>query len=153
MIIVQDFIVEPLAKHQIAEAYPLIREALPKLDLKSWTRLATRLADPKRAKRCGILAVRRGERHASGLLYYRKEQDLKFGATLVADHFIALDLFDSRPVLAALIAALESVALDLDCAAIRSVVHAKNPEVALELVSAGHSLEGATLYKTLSVRE
>jgi len=90
---------------------------------------------------------------ACGLLYYRKERDLKSGDILVADHFIALDLFDSRPVLAALIAALEKLAINLDCAAIRSVVHAKAPEVALELVSAGHTLEGATLYKTLSVRE
>ena len=150
----QDFIVEPLAKNQIAAAFPLIREALPRLDLKSWTRLANRLTDPRHARKRGVLAARRaGRPHASGLLYYRKEQDLKSGAILVANHFVALDPLDSRPVLAALIAALENLAFELDCAAIRSVVHTSAPEVAIELVSAGHQLEGATLYKSLSVRE
>jgi hypothetical protein len=148
---VQNFIVEPLAKDQIAAAFPLIREALPKLDIRSWTRLARDLTNPRRANRRGILAARRDQRrHASGLLYYRKERDLEDHAVLIADHFVALDLLDARPVAAALVTALERLARELGCSAIRSVVHASSPEVADELFSAGHSLEGATLYKTLT---
>jgi hypothetical protein len=148
---VQNFIVEPLAKDQIAAAFPLIREAMPSLDMRSWTRLARDLADPRRSRRRGILAARRDQRrHASGLLYYRKERDLECGAILIADHFVALDLLDARPVVAALIAALERLAVELRCSAIRSVVHASSADIAHELFSAGHYLEGATLYKTVS---
>lgn len=150
----QSFIVEPLAKHQIAAAFPLIREALPKLDITSWTRLARRVTDPRRARQHGILVARRAKRqHASGLLYYRRELDLQHGCILVADHFIAIDLLDPRPVLAALIEALERLAYNIECTAIRSVVHASSTEIAQELFSAGHYLEGATLWKTLTPQE
>jgi hypothetical protein len=149
-IIVQSFIVEPLAKHQIAATFPLIREALPKLDVAGWTRLARRLTDPRRAHERGILVARRNQRqHACGLFYYRKELDLQHGEILMADHFVAVDLLDPRPVVAALIEALEKLAYNLECAAIRSVVHASSSDIASELFSAGHYLEGATLWKTL----
>jgi hypothetical protein len=151
---VQSFIVEPLARHQIAATFPLIRETLPKLDIASWTRLARRVTDPRRARQHGILVARRDKRqHASGLFYYRRELDLQHGCILVADHFVAIDLLDPRPVLAALIEALERLAYTMECSAIRSVVHASSTEIAQELFSAGHYLEGATLWKTLTPQE
>ena len=147
---VQNFVVEPLAKDQIAAAYPLIREAVPSLDLPHWTRLARRLTEPRRAAQSGILVVRRRHRrHACGLFYYRKEQDLQYGTVLVANHFVALDLLDQRPVAMALVAALERLAQDLGCRAIRSVLHAGAADMASELYQAGHTLEGATLCKPL----
>jgi len=148
---VQNFVVEPLAKDQIAAAFPLIREAMPSLDIKSWTRLARDLTDPRRSRQRGILAARRHQRrHASGLLYYRKEHDLERGAILIADHYVAIDLLDARPVVAALITALERLAVELHCSAVRSVLHASSADIASELYSAGHYLEGATLCKPVS---
>jgi hypothetical protein len=146
----QNFIVQPLARHQIGATYPLIREALPDLDLAAWMRLARRLTDPRRATQSGILVVRRDvRRYPCGLFHYHKEQDLQYGQVLVANHFVALDLLDQRPVAMALADALERLALTLECKAIRSVLHAGSADMARELTLAGHTLEGATLCKTL----
>lgn len=143
-------IVETLARQQIGACYPLIREALPNLDQAAWSRLARRLTEPTKSRNRGILVVRRdGRLHACGLFYYRRELDLRLGRLLVADHFVALDLLDPAPVLAALIGAMEKLAVTMNCGAIRSLVHEGSREIADALLSAGHCVEATTLCKNL----
>src|SRR6185437_5625572 len=103
-----DFIAEELMRDQVRSVYPLIREAVPAIDLPSWLRFAQQLTAPRRGGQCGIIAVRRGGRaFPSGLFCYRVEGDLKLGKVLIAEHFVAIDLLDSGAVLAALVEGLD----------------------------------------------
>jgi len=141
-----DFIVEVLSREQIRSVYPLVREAVPTLDLSGWLRFARQLTAPRRSSQCGIIAARReGRTFPSGLFCYRVSDDLNLGKVLIADHFVAVDLLEPAAVLAALVEELDRLAKRLDCHAVRSLVHGGASEVAGGLHAAGHRPEGASL--------
>jgi hypothetical protein len=119
-----DIITEAVAREQIRSVYPLIREAVPSIDLASWVRFAQQLTAPRRAAQCGIIVARRGGRaFPCGLFCYRVEADLRLGKVLIAEHFVAIDLLDPGAVLTALVEELDALAKRLECRAVRSVVH------------------------------
>jgi len=120
------------------------------LDLAAWSRFVRRIADPRRAARTGIMvAQRRSHSYPSGLFVYRKDVDLQYGLVLTADHFVAVDIIDQRPVMSALMAALDALARHLGCGAIRSMMHMESNDAAPALRGAGYRLEGTVLCKQL----
>lgn len=144
------FTVTTLAQDEARSVYPLIREAVPGLELAAWLRFARQLTQVRRASVGGIVVARRtGRAFPCGLFCYRVDQDLERGRVLVADHFVAVDLLDPLAVLAALVGELESLGRRFDCVAVRSVVHRANGEVAGGLSAAGHEPEGLLLFKPL----
>lgn len=140
--------VTPLSAEQIDTVYPLVREVAPGLGAAEWRRYARRAIGTARAGHGGIMVARRqGRPFPCGLFSYRKEQELGRGPVLVASHFVALDILDPRPVLAALVRELEALAPRLGCAAMRVSVGKDAADVALELARAGHRQESQTLAK------
>jgi len=90
------FTTETIAAAQVRAVFPLLREAVPGLDLTTWLRFARSLLRPRRA-RCGIVAVRRSARPLPcGLFLYHCETDLLHGLVLVADHFVAMDVLEPQ---------------------------------------------------------
>ena len=145
-----EFRCENLAPGEAATVFPLMREAVPGLDLKTWLRFARRINTPRRAAQCGIMVVRRPARPMPcGLFVWRREDDLAHGPTLVAEHIVALDLLDPAPVMRALIEELDRLAKEFGCSAIRAMVLGQESLVASGLRAAGHRPEGATLWKEL----
>ncbi len=141
--------VTPLAAAQIDSAYPLVREVAPDLTAAAWRRYARRAIGAAATGRAGILAARReGRPFPCGLVCYRKDEDLARGTVLVASHFVALDILDPHPVLAALVAELEALAPRLGCAAVHASVADHAPELAVVLAHAGHRRDGHMLTKT-----
>jgi hypothetical protein len=141
-----DFIIDVLSRDQIRSVYPLIREAVPTIDLPAWLRFARQLIGPRRGTQCGIVTARReGRAYPCGLFCYRVEDDLKLGKVLVADHFVAVDLLEPGAVLAALVDELDILAKRMGCQAVRSLVHGGAPAIAGGLHAAGHRPEGASL--------
>src|SRR5262249_33596009 len=111
-------------------------------------RFTRQLTAPRRANRCGIIAARReGRAFPCGLFCYRVQDDLKLGRTLVADHFVAIDLLDPGAVVCALVEELDALSKRLGCKAVPSVVHGGLRHVADELRAAGHQPEAALLLK------
>jgi hypothetical protein len=144
------FTVETLTADQYRSAFPLIREAIPGLDLAAWLRFASQLNVARKAGQSGIVAARReGRAYPCGLFCYRVDQDLERGRLLIAEHFVAVDLLDPAGVVAALLAELEALGRRLDCSAVRSVVHGVAPEVTGSLSKAGHTPDGTLLLKPL----
>lgn len=143
-----DFITRALSRDQLRSVYPLIREAVPTIDLATWLRFARLLAAPRRAGQCGIIVARRkGREFPSGLFCYRVDDDLQLGKVLIAEHFVAVDLLDPGAVLGALVEELDALAKRLGCMAVRSVVHGGTSEIEDGLYPAGHRPEGALLLK------
>ncbi len=140
--------ITPLAATEIDIAFPLAREAVPGLDAASWRVHARAALSAARQGRGGIMVARRaGRPHPCGLVCYRRERELGRGAVLTASHFVALDILDPSPVLAALVAALETLAGELGCGAVRATVAPGNREVGVVLAAAGHLPDGETLRK------
>jgi len=127
-----------------------MREAIPGLNLRAWLRFARRAADPKRASREGIIVVVRAPRTMPcGLFVYRKEAELGHGSVLVAEHFVAVDLLDSEPVMQALIAELDLLAKRRGCGASRTMVLNPPSSTAAQLANAGHRPAGSSLWKDI----
>jgi hypothetical protein len=140
------FVIELLSRDQIRAVYPLVREAVPTLDLSTWLRFARRLTDPGRLGQCGIVVARReGRCFPCGLFCYRIEDDLKLGKALVADHFVAVDPLEPAAVLAALVEELDRLGNRLGCQAVRSLVHGGARDLQGGLDAAGHQPDGTSL--------
>jgi hypothetical protein len=145
------FASQELTLDQAGLVFPLVREAVPGLELKAWLRFARRFCGPRRTGQTGIMVVRRrGRPMPCGLFLYRREQDLRHGPILLAEHFVAIDVLNPEPVMRALVAELDGLAQRLGCNAIRSMVLGQASLTARGLHAAGHHPEGATLYKALS---
>ncbi len=143
-------IAERLTPDRFRAAFPLIREAMPGLDLTGWLRFARQTTASRRTERTGIVAVRRESRpYPCGLFCYRVEDDLEQGRVLIAEHFVAVDLLEPGAVLAALVAELDQLGARLGCHAVRSIVHQGETEVTGGLAKAGHVAEGMLLFKPL----
>jgi hypothetical protein len=139
-----------LSPEQVHTVYPLVREVVPTLDLKTWTRIARRIANPKRAEQAGIRVVLRSPRQLPcGLFLYRREHDLVHGPILVAEHMVAIDVLDPQSVMSALVSDLEELAERLGCSAVRTMVLGQASLAASGLHAAGHRPEGATLWKPI----
>ena len=149
------FTVRALASDQILSVYPLIREAMPGVDLTAWTNFARRLTGHRltgrRMNTTGIMAAwREGRPFPCGLFCYRVDKTLGQGQVLIAEYFVAVDLLDPKGVLAALVDELDALGHRLGCNAVRSVVHGGEPELAGGLVAAGHAPEASLLLKDLA---
>jgi hypothetical protein len=141
-----DFVIELLSRERIRAVYPLVREAVPTLDLSTLLRFARQQTDPRRLGQCGIVAARReGRSFPCGLFCYRVEDDLKLGKVLNAHHFVAVDLLDPAAVLAALVEELDGLGKRLGCQAVRSLVHGGTRELEGGLYAAGHRPDEASL--------
>ncbi len=144
------FTCKNLSPDEVHIVYPLVRELVPTLDLKGWTRISKRLANPKRAEQGGIRVVLRSPRPLPcGLFLYRREHDLARGPILIAEHMVAVDVLDPQSVMSALVSDLELLAERLGCSAIRTMVLEQASLAASGLYAAGHRPEGATLWKPI----
>jgi hypothetical protein len=136
---------------QVRTVYPLVREAVPGLDLRTWVSFARPRTNPRRAAREGIVAVRRVARPMPcGLFLYRCERDLGYGPVLATEYFVALDVLDPAPVVRALAQEMDALARRLGCAAIRAVVRSRSPAIEAGLQSAGLQEGGAIMWKRLA---
>jgi hypothetical protein len=144
------FTCQNLEPDQVHTVYPLVREAINTVDLKTWNRIARKIANPKRAGHCGIRVVMRSQRRLPcGLFIYRREVDLAHGPILIAEHMVAVDVLDPQSVMSVLVHELEALAERLGCSAIRTMVFGQASLAASGLYAAGHRPEGATLWKPL----
>lgn len=145
------FTVGPLDSSEARAVYPLIREAIPGLELPTWLRFARQVTTGRLAGQAGVVVARRvGRTFPCGLFCFRVEQDLRHGRVLTADHFVAVDLLDPASVLDALVRELEALGARLGCSAIRGVVHGRQAALAGELAAAGHALEASLFGRSLS---
>ncbi len=145
-----DIVVGPISGDEIRTAYPLILHVAPGVALDTWLRFAQRYVPPRPGRREGVLVARRLVRpYPCGLVLWQYETSLSGGPVLLAHEFVALDTIDPAPVLGALAAALDRLAGEMGCAAVRSHVHDNSGEVQSELMAAGHKLEGSVLWKRL----
>jgi hypothetical protein len=139
---------------QVRTVYPLVREAVPGLDLRTWVGFARKLTNPRSTAREGIVSVRRVQRPLPcGLFLYRRENDLGYGPILATEYFVAMDVLDPAPVVRALADEMDALALRLGCAAIRALVRQHSTAIEAGLAEAGLHAEGAMLWKRMPLAQ
>ncbi len=147
----------PLAPDGIAQAFPLIQMAFPEVTLEEWRDFASPMIRAKGRPVSGIITVISEQDYIVGLCCYRVEHELQHGPTLMADHFLAFDLFDRQSVFHALAAALESLARERLCTAVHTNLLATGPKsregwLVRLLCSRGHRIESLRMCKLLARR-
>jgi hypothetical protein len=125
-------------------AYPLVRAIEPLVDLASWIAYVRRA----QSERHGVMiATRHGCPFPSGLFCFRCSRELSPGNVITADYFVALDILDPAPLTDAMITALEKLASELHCDAIRSVVRGPGGALRETLLRRGHAEDAMNFQK------
>jgi hypothetical protein len=143
-----DVLVEPITPGDVRPLFPLMRAVEPDLKLNAWLVFCKRITKAKAGARVGIMvARRRGHRFPCGAVHYRLDRSLRHGQLLTAEHFIAIDPLYPHAVLAALFEALDGVATECGCSAMRSILLDGRAELLDKLRVAGHRRDGMMLTK------
>jgi hypothetical protein len=149
---VRSFAAAPLTAQDIGLAYPLIRAALPDVDLAAWRGFARGIVDLPSPYPVGGVCLRNEAGYLCGVLTYRIDRDLRCGTALTIDVFAALDVTGEEEALRALLHAAEEKAYELRCTAVR--VHLEKPAgtLANRLLSAGYACQATIFCKSLGPR-
>lgn len=141
-----ELVVEPLPLERARLAFPLMRLVLPALTLEDWQGFARQVARGARHVPAGILVARRPDTpYLCGAVCFRRDLDPQSGAVLTAEHLVALDLLYPQAVVAALVRALDGLAVSLRCQMIRVTAVAARPDLARTLRDCGHRSAGIVL--------
>lgn len=118
--------VKQLTADRLQQAFPLLQSRDPGLSLDRWLSYAGALVPSPtgkdRPQDCGVMAVENEQGYIAALFTYRCDLDLRHGRLLTAENFVALDLLNPEACACALGEALENLALQLGCKAVRSLV-------------------------------
>lgn len=107
------FVATPLKRQEIDRAYPLVQIVVPAVDQRRWRDYAQ--AYLRRPTERGILAARNAEGCICGLANFRREVELEATPVLVSDRLMFLDIVSPGAVAAALMRALEDLAMTTGC--------------------------------------
>jgi len=148
---VRELKAQPLRPECIAQAYPLIQAALPEVPLEAWMAFAQALVLHRDRPETGIISIVSEQGYIAGLSSYRVDHSLRHGHSLMADHFVAIDMFDRRAVVHALAEAVEALAREHRCGAVHTALLEKNSadDTATALARRGHRVESVRLCKIL----
>jgi hypothetical protein len=119
----EEYVIEPLARSAILNAYPLIQLTDPHMSLRAWKTRALAAIGRRGSGEHGILvAKRRARQHICGMVSFQTERDFAQGRVLVASHLIAVDILNARAIMLDLVKALAVQARKQNCKLVRLVV-------------------------------
>ncbi|GBQ32499.1 hypothetical protein HLH34_04825 [Gluconacetobacter azotocaptans] len=144
-------VVDLLRPDDIAVVYPLVRSAFPAMDRRLWMRSARRATRPGPRLRRGMLVARHGGGgFPCGLISFHCDSDMRFGRVLTAEHFIVLTFGDHGAVLDAFLPALDALARQARCGAVRTMLPATEPALLAGLAARGHREAGAVTVRLVA---
>lgn len=152
----RELTIHPLEIGQIDQVFPLVQACVPGIDLEDWRAFGRDRIGAAATACQGIQCVVAEQNYIAGLCIYRIEACLFHGPALIAEHFMALDLFDRPAVANALAEFLEDLGRRHGCSALHtSIIEGADrlPESAGGLASIlrerGHAVESLLLCKVL----
>ena len=152
----RQLVTKSLAIEEIDQAFPLVQATLPQVGLDQWRRFAQSQIRTRKPRVSGIQSVLAEQKYIAGLSIYRIEQDLCHGPALIADHFMALDLFDRTAVIHALAEFLENLGRQRGCTAVHTQVRDRagrwqGPPTSMIAIlrERGHGIESMRLCKLI----
>lgn len=138
----------PLRLEGVDQAYPIVHTRHPALSMDEWRRYARALiaaADPVR----GVMTAQHGG-YIRGLFCHWSECSLHHGDTLIVDNLTVMDLFYPNGAAQALIEAMEAMAGQFNCRAIRTLLPDQLPQALHgRLEAQGHRMSEVVLCKAM----
>jgi hypothetical protein len=144
----RSFSIHALSADEVPVVFPLVNGAYPALDLKQWNDAARPFAQAP-AEACGLLGLRGEGGYFCGLLIYRCERHPWHEPRMGVDLFVALDLIDEGPAVAALLGAAEAKANALACLTVQIRVDDRHTALAKHVRDAGYSPSAELLTKAI----
>lgn len=148
-IMAKTFSIIELSGERLAVAFPLINAALPEIALSAWQDFTAPFVKG-RNEAGGVLGTMGEGGYLCGVVVYRRDRDLRFGAVLTIDLFIALDFIDRGAAVHGLLQASETMASELGCNAVRIRVGLEHAALAQDIGQAGYRPDAQTMAKTLA---
>ncbi len=121
----REFDLGPLPAGRILQAYPLIRDVAPDVTIEAWRGYARRAVRPRQRNRRGIVAAYSGTDYLRGLFAYRVGPDMVCGRAIIIEVFAVGSMFVPDAVADALLAGIETLALEHGCGIIRAEMQAR----------------------------
>ena len=152
------FAVRTLSCAEISLAFPLLRIVKPDITLNQWRAFAEATVHARPFDTMGVKVAVDPRECICGLFTWRRERSLAEGAVLAIDNFAAVGLFDSRAIVAALLAEMDRMADAFACRAIRTALPSvlsrrgrdiEHPYLGM-FTSAGHAVDQLCLQKILA---
>jgi hypothetical protein len=137
-----------LSGERLSVAFPLVSAALPDVALANWRAFVAPFAAGA-GPAGGVLGTVGEGGYLCGLLVYRLDRDLRHGAVLEIDLFIAVDLVDRAAAIRGLIGASEAKASELGCRLVRIRLGADHLGIAADLGRSGYQPDAQLLAKPL----
>ena len=132
-------IVEPLSERQLLQAFPLVREIEPELELEAWLKYARWSRQGAPAPR-GMIGVDR-DGYLRGIFSYDVTEGPDHHRSLNIRNFVAIDLVQRATVLGILCAAMEALAGKHGCDLVKVHLPPKSHWAAESLGAAGFNVE------------
>ena len=131
--------------------FPLVNATAPEIDLARWRSFVGPLTDGAASAGSGAIGLRNGAGYVCGLLIYRRERDLRHGAVLAVDLFVALDLVNDHEATEGLLQAAEIKATELHCGAMHIRSDATQRKLSNRLAAAGYRKKASLFCKAVEV--
>ena len=109
--------VRPLSQERIPEAFPVVAFLDEQVTPQQWSDYASAVvASTGQGGGHGIMTLQDPQSHIIGLCVYHIRPDLQRGRVLVIENFAVVTLIGAQQAASALLAAMEALARDQDCA-------------------------------------
>ena len=113
------YMVGPLGKGEIQQAFPLVRSVSPHLTMDRWVDYAQALYAPaSRDVVGGVMSARNSQGYIFGIYCHVMEPDIEFGRIMRVSNFAAANLCESGGVLGPLIDSMPLIARDHGCGSV-----------------------------------
>lgn len=139
------FILRPLTRRQIRQAYALVRNELPDATEARWEAFArARTAAAGTIRKDGIMTLQNQTGYILGLFVYDVRDDLQDGRTLSVTHVAVAELIGQHMLARQLVEGMSTVARLHNCAAIDVCLPQSGPRASLNTLfqDAGFDFDG-----------
>lgn len=131
------YVVKPLGKGQVLQAYPLVQTAVPYLSLEQWMAYAETLCAGRRApSETGVMSAQNPDGYIYGIYCHEVETDISRGRILKVSNLVTANLYDSAGIMDRMIDSMLDMARDQGCVAVQV-------DLPKELANGPQPVEGA----------
>lgn len=115
------YVVKPLGKGQVLQAYPLVQTAVPHLTLEQWMGYAEGLCDgaSQAEPATGVMSAQNPDGYIYGIYCHEVETDIARGRILKVSNLVTANLYDSAGIMDRMIDSMIDMARDSDCEAVQ----------------------------------
>ena len=151
-----NYVVKPLGKGQVMQAYPLVQAAVPRLTLEMWMDYAKSVCAGRHARKpcTGVMSAQNEDGYIYGIYCHEVTRDIQHGRILKVSNVIAAALYDDPGIVDGMIDSMLEIARTEGCSAVKvDLPDNQGPApvegVAGALQGAGYRMKSVALHRSI----